>query len=555
MTASAATAPQIPQGLMQHDVPLALDLVLQRLRTVAARGTVVTAAPDGTRTRATYADVAARCDRLAAALAGLGVVPGDRVGTLQWNTQAHLEAYLAIPCMGAVLHTLNLRLFADQLAWIINHAEDRVILVDGSLTPLLARSAGVLDKLEHVVVIGEPAAPLDGLRAAVHDYETLLAAAPERFTWPALEERQAAALCYTSGTTGDPKGVLYSHRSTILHSLAVLTADALAIAARDRVMPVVPMFHANAWGIPYACALSGGGLVLPGPDLSPPALARLIEEERVTLAAGVPTIWSGMLQHLSGTDADLSSLRLIVAGGAAVPESLIRAFRDRLGLRLMQAWGMTETSPVASVAAPVYEWDAEEAWPQRIATGRVCPLVDLRLVGGDDEEVPWDGESTGEVEVRGPWIAAAYYRVGADAERFHDGWLRTGDIASVDPDGFMRITDRAKDVIKSGGEWISSVALENRLMGHDSVAEAAVIAMPDEQWSERPLACVVLRDGDPLDVEELRRHLAEAVAGWQVPDAFAVIDEVPKTSVGKFDKKRLRAALADGELEVVRAGG
>jgi fatty-acyl-CoA synthase len=553
MTASAATAARVPEGLMQHDVPLALDHVLYRLRTAASGGTVVTAGPDGTRTRASYAAVAARCERLAGALAGLGVGSGDRVGTLQWNTQAHLEAYLAIPCMGAILHTLNLRLFADQLAWIINHAEDRVILVDGSLTPLLARSAGELDKLEHVVVIGEPAASLDGLRAAVHDYETLLAAAPERFAWPALEERQAAALCYTSGTTGDPKGVLYSHRSTILHSLGVLTADALGIAGRDRVLPVVPMFHANAWGIPYAAALCGAGLVLPGPDLSPPALVRLIEEERVTLAAGVPTIWTALLHHVTSKGADLSSLRLIVCGGAPVPESLIRAYQDRLGLRLMQAWGMTETSPLASAAAPLHRWDAEEAWPQRIATGRLCPLVEARLVGGDGEEVPWDGEATGEVEVRGPWIASAYYGVGADPARFDDGWLRTGDIASIDPDGFMRITDRAKDVIKSGGEWISSVALENRLMGHDAVAEAAVIAMPDDQWSERPLACVVLRDGRTLDVAELRRHLAETVAGWQVPDAFAVIDEVPKTSVGKFDKKKLRAALAEGELEIVRA--
>jgi len=553
MTASAATAARVPDGLMQHDVPLALDHVLHRLRTVAARGTVVTAGPDGARTRATYADVAARCERLAGALAALGVVPGDRVATLQWNTQAHLEAYLAIPCMGAVLHTLNLRLFADQLAWIINHAEDRVILVDGSLTPLLARSAGELGKVEHVVVIGEPAAALDGLRATVHDYETLLAAAAERFAWPALEERQAAALCYTSGTTGDPKGVLYSHRSTILHSLCVLTTDAIGIGGRDRVLPVVPMFHANAWGIPYAAALCGAGLVLPGPELSPAAVVRLIEEERVTMAAGVPTIWTGLLHHVAGTDADLSSLRLVVAGGAAVPESLIRAYQDRLGLRLLQAWGMTETSPLASAAAPLHPWDADEAWPQRIATGRVCALVELRIVDGDGEEAPWDGEATGEVEVRGPWIASAYYGVGADPERFDGGWLRTGDIASVDPDGFMRITDRAKDVIKSGGEWISSVALENRLMGHDSVAEAAVIAMPDERWSERPLACVVLRDGGELDVAELRRHLGEAVAAWQVPDAFAVIDEVPKTSVGKFDKKKLRAALADGELDVVRS--
>src|SRR3954471_24618560 len=455
MTASAATAARVPDGLMQHDVPLALDHVLHRLRTVAARGTVVTAGPDGVRTRAAYADVAARCERLAGALAALGVVPGDRVATLQWNTQVHLEAYLAIPCMGAILHTLNLRLFADQLAWIINHAEDRVVLVDGSLTPLLERIAGELDGLEHVVVIGEPAGDLSGLRAALHDYEELLAAAPERFAWPALEERQAAALCYTSGTTGDPKGVLYSHRSTMLHSMGVLGADSLSVAAADRVLAVVPMFHVNAWGVPHACAMCGAGLVLPGPDLSPPALARLIEEERVTLTGGVPTLWAGLLAHATRTGADLSSLRLVVGGGAAVPESLIRGFHEKLGVRLMQAWGMTETSPLGSVARPLgQDWDTEAAWTQRTATGRIAPLVEVRLVDGDGNEVPWDGRSTGEVEIRGPWIASAYFNVGADPEKFDDGWLRTGDIASMDADGYMRITDRAKDVIKSGGEWI-----------------------------------------------------------------------------------------------------
>jgi fatty-acyl-CoA synthase len=554
VTASASTAPHVLEGLMQHGVPLALDHVLRRMRTVVGRGTVVTAGPDGARTRATYADVAARCERLAGALAELGIGPGDRVGTLQWNTQAHLEAYLAVPCMGAVLHTLNLRLFPEQLAFIVKHAEDRAFLVDGSLTPLLARIASELDRLEHVVVIGEPAADLDGLRAEAHDYEELLAAAPERFDWPALEERQAAALCYTSGTTGDPKGVLYSHRSTVLHSMGVLSADSLSVGGADRVLPVVPMFHVNAWGVPYACALSGAGLVMPGPDLSPPALARLIEEERVTLTGGVPTICAGLLAHATKTGADLSSLRLVVAGGASVPESLIRGFQEKLGLRLLQAWGMTETSPLGSVARPLDEdWDTEAAWAQRTATGRITPLVDIRLVDGDGNEVPWDGESTGEIQIRGPWIASAYFGIGADPEKFDGGWLRTGDIASCDADGYLRITDRAKDVIKSGGEWISSVELENRLMGHDDVAEAAVIAMPDERWSERPLACVVLREGRDLDVEDLRTHLAAHLARWQVPDAFAVIPEVPKTSVGKFDKKKLRAALQEGDLDIVRA--
>jgi fatty-acyl-CoA synthase len=340
----------------------------------------------------------------------------------------------------------------------------------------------------------------------------------------------------------------------VLHSMGVLSADSLSVGGADRVLPVVPMFHVNAWGVPYACALSGAGLVMPGPDLSPPALARLIEEERVTLTGGVPTIWAGLLAHATETGADLSSLRLVVAGGASVPESLIRGFQEKLGLRLLQAWGMTETSPLGSVARPLDEdWDTVAAWAQRTATGRITPLVDIRLVDGDGNEVPWDGESTGEIQIRGPWIASAYFGIGADPEKFDGGWLRTGDIASCDADGYLRITDRAKDVIKSGGEWISSVELENRLMGHDDVAEAAVIAMPDERWSERPLACVVLREGRDLDVEDLRTHLAAHLARWQVPDAFAVIPEVPKTSVGKFDKKKLRAALQEGDLDIVRA--
>jgi fatty-acyl-CoA synthase len=529
------------EGLMQHDHPLTLQLILERMRRLYA-GTEVVSVRDGDRTRATYGEVAERTDRLCAALESLGVGPGDRVATFSWNTREHLEAYLAVPSMGAVLHTLNVRLFPDQLAYVVDHAEDRLILVDDSLVPVLEELAPRLRSVRDYVVIG------DGEAGSLPDplrYEELLAAQEPGYDYPELDDRQAAGLCYTSGTTGNPKGVLYSHRSNILHAMAECMADSMGLRSDDRVMPVVPMFHANAWGIPYAAALTGAALVMPGRDLSAPALAELIAGERVTMSAAVPTIWMDLLRHADEQPVDLSSLRLVVCGGSAVPLSLMREFEERHGVPILQAWGMTETNPLGSVARPPAEAEGEEHWRYRATAGRPAALVEARLVRDDGEEVAWDGKSTGELEVRGPWVARAYYGEEGAEEKFDEGWLRTGDIAAIDEAGYIIISDRAKDVIKSGGEWISSVELENEIMAHPAVREAAVIARPDERWGERPLACVVPEEGEELTLEELCEHLAPRVAKWWLPDALEIVDEVPKTSVGKFDKKLLRARLSE----------
>ena len=533
------------EGLMQNDYQLTLKHVLDRMRGPCADGEVVTLTdPGGGKTRASYGEVAARVDALARGLESLGVKQGDRVATFMWNSQPHLELYMAAPCMGAVLHLLNIRLFEEQLIYIANHAQDKVVFVDDSLVPLLAKVAPSFETVEQYVVVGDGDA--DALPGAIR-YEDLIAQNAGSYDSPALDERTAAGLCYTSGTTGNPKGVLYSHRSNVLHSLATGLADTTGITASDRVLPVVPMFHVNAWGLPYACAMVGADLVMPGPFLQPEPLANLIKSERVTMAGAVPTIWMGLLQWADEHKPDLSSMHTVVCGGAAVPESLMRSFEERHGVKIMQGWGMTETSPLGAVARPPADAEGEEHWRYRTATGRILPLVDVRL-WGDDGEVPWDGESTGEVEVRGPWIAREYYEDPSGADKFHDGWLRTGDIASIDRRGFLRITDRSKDLIKSGGEWISSVELENALMSHPDVLEAAVIAKPDERWTERPLACVVCREGASPTAEELRGHLEPLVAKWWLPDDFAFIEAVPKTSVGKFDKKVLRAQLAEGDL-------
>ncbi|MGH8999780.1 MAG: long-chain fatty acid--CoA ligase, partial [Acidimicrobiia bacterium] len=462
----------------------------------------------------------------------------------------HFEAYLGVPSMGAVLHTLNLRLFPEQLTYVVNHAEDKVILVDATLVPLLGKVAGELKTVEHYVLIGEgDASPLG---ENVVSYEELLAAEEPGYEWPELDERSAAAMCYTSGTTGNPKGVVYSHRSTYLHSLLACAGTAFGLTEADRILPIVPMFHANAWGLPYAGWMAGCDFVLPGRFLQAEPLCKLIEAERPTFAGAVPTVWSDVLRHADTAGADLSSLRTVPCGGSAVPRHLMEAFQERHQVRIVQAWGMTETSPIAAIAHPPRDAEpgSEAEWEYRAKTGRVVPGVELRIVADDGTVLPWDGTAVGEIEVRGPWITGSYH-LEDDPARFHDGWLRTGDVGCVEPNGFIQITDRAKDVIKSGGEWISSVELENVLMGHPDVVEAAVVAVPDERWDERPLACVVLAEGAAADVGALSDFLTGKVAKWWLPERWTFIDEVPKTSVGKFDKKVLRARYADGELTVV----
>ncbi|HEY2140616.1 MAG TPA: long-chain fatty acid--CoA ligase [Solirubrobacteraceae bacterium] len=538
------------QGLMQDDFPLTLHHLRRRMRVCHPNAEVVSLGEQGTVERATFGEVSQRVDRLARALGTLGVKQGERIGTFAWNNQRHFELYLAIPCVGAVLHTLNIRLFDEQLTYIVNHAEDRVIFVDESLVPMLEKLAPSFEHVEHYVVMGAGDAEIGELPGALRYEELLEDAGPGEFEYPELDERQAAALCYTSGTTGNPKGVLYSHRSISLHSTATLMKDALGLSRVDRVLAVVPMFHANAWGLPYGAALAGADLILPDRFIAAEPLARLIATERPTLMGCVPTVFGDLLRYADEhPEIDLSSLSNAACGGSAVPRQLMKDFEERHDVRIFQAWGMTETSPVATYARPREGEHDDAYWDDRAKQGRPLPWVELRLVDDAGGEVPWDGSSTGEIEVRGPWIAARYYRDESEDEKFESGWLRTGDIAAVSQDGFVQITDRAKDVIKSGGEWISSVELENETMSHPDVIEAAVISKPDERWSERPLCCVVLRDGADTTAEELVEHLRTRVAKWWLPDEFAFIDEIPKTSVGKFDKKVLRRMLGDGSLK------
>jgi fatty-acyl-CoA synthase len=532
------------QSTMQ-DSPLLVSGILRRGQAVYGDSRVITTQTAGYR-EATFAQVAARAEKLAKALRGLGVRDDDRVGTFAWNNQEHLEAYLAVPSMGAVLHTLNIRLFPEQLAYVVNHAEDKVVIVDGSIAPLFARVRDECKTVEHIVVVGE--GDTTGLGDTV-SYDDIVGAEEPGYDWPALDERQAASMCCTSGTTGNPKGVVYSHRSTWLHAFAGMNTNCVGASENDRVLVIVPMFHANAWGMPYTAFFAGTDLIFPERFLQAEPLARIIAEQRPTLSLGVPTIWNDLLHYARSHDVDMESLRLLTAGGAAVPRSLMEAYEERFDIAMIQGWGMTETSPVCAFGRPPKGIPPEEEMDWRAKTGRIIAGVELRVVDEEGEMLPNDGKSVGEFEVRGPWVTAAYYG-DPTPERFHNGWLRTGDVGSLDDRGFMQISDRTKDVIKSGGEWISSVELENEVMAHPGVYEAAVIGVPDARWDERPLVVIVPAAGAHPEPADILAFLSSRVARWWLPERWAFADEIPKTSVGKFDKKVLRARAADGDLDV-----
>ncbi len=532
------------------NAPLSLNHLLERAGTLFAGNEIVSRLPDKSLKRHTYGDIHRRTRALAAALQSLGLNKGDRVATLCWNHHAHLECYFGIPAAGGVMHTLNLRLSADEIGWIADDAQDRFLILDDVLLPLYRQFAH-LHKFEKVIVFPFSGAPVP---AEFTDYEALLAGADAGgFRYAPHEETDPVAICYTSGTTGRPKGVAYSHRSTILHTLVGCLGDHWALKGTDVIMPVTPMFHANSWGVPYGAMMVGAKLVFPGPHLHADDLLDLMTQEPPTLSLGVPTIWMGMIQAFDAAQAEGSpnkgrwslpaGMRSLV-GGAAVPEALIRAF-DKHGIWLLQGWGMTETSPLATVSYPRAELKGasdDERYRRAAMAGVPVPLVDLRIRGDDGTDQPWDGKAVGEIQVRGPFITGSYHEVPNEAEKFTaDGWLRTGDVASVDELGFVKISDRTKDLIKSGGEWISSVDLENALMAHPAVAEAAVIAIPDLKWSERPLACVVLKPGQAVQPAELNAHLlGKSFAKWQLPERYEFIDAVPRTSTGKFWKMKLR---------------
>ncbi|GHJ10540.1 fatty-acyl-CoA synthase [Micromonospora humidisoli] len=542
------------------DAPLQVARILEYGATVHGTAEVVTWTGAEPR-RISYAEVGRAAARLAHALRDeCGVTGDERVATFMWNNTEHLVAYFAVPSMGAVLHTLNIRLFPGQVAYIANHAQDRVVLVDSTLIPLLARVLGELTTVRHVVVVGggdpEPLRAVAGDRVTFHHWDDLLAGRPEHYDWPEVDERDAAALCYTSGTIGNPKGVAYSHRSIYLHSLQVCLPEGFGLGPGHRELAIVPMFHAMSWGLPYAAFLSGASLIMPDRFLQAAPIAEMIAAERPTLAGAVPTIWNDLLAYLDTHDVDTSSLKEVIVGGSACPPTLMRAFSERHGIEVIHAWGMTETSPLGSVSRAPAGVTGEDAWRFRYTQGRIPAGVAARIVGPLGEPLPADGTSVGELEVRGPWVTARYFGDDApDPEKFHDGWLRTGDVGMLSPDGFLTLTDRAKDVIKSGGEWISSVELENALMAHPDVQEACVVGVPDQRWGERPLATVVVREGASTSVEQLRAFLAGSVAHWQLPERWAVIDAVPRTSVGKFDKKVVRSRYAAGDLEVRELAG
>ncbi|HET8926044.1 MAG TPA: long-chain fatty acid--CoA ligase [Candidatus Acidoferrum sp.] len=547
------------------DFPLTLPTILERSGKLFSRVEIVSRKPDKTIVRSSYGNFYGRARRLSNALTKLGLKSGDRVASMMWNHAGHLEAFFGVPCAGGILHTLNLRLHPHEIAAIAKHAGDRFLLIDDVLVPLYQKYCEAISP-EQVIVVpyGCETVPEGFL-----NYDELLAASDDDFRYPVIDENDGAAMCFTSGTTGYSKGVVYSHRALVLHSFCCGLNEVFGMSEVDTVLPVAPMFHANAWGLPYACTMLGARLILPGPHVDPESVLGLMESERVTIACGVPTVWIAVLDTLEKNPGKWKfdpPIR-VVCGGTAPPVELIRRL-DRFGLQIKHLWGMTETTPIGTsggLRAHMGDWPDDKKYDVRAKQGWPAPFVEIRLMRPDgpegksgaaetaearSSEVPWDGVSTGEIEIRGPWIAGSYYESPDQAHRWSaDGWFRTGDVATMDEEGYVRIVDRAKDLVKSGGEWISSVDLENALMGHPAVKEACVVGIPHPKWQERPLAAVVLKDGAKATPEELRAFLAETFAKWQLPDAFVFVDAIPRTSVGKFKKIALREQFANWKWE------